>query len=231
MTDPIFSTGTANHWLSCQYGPTNTTVINIAIKVLLNGELNTLSNSWNPGNCTSQIWDCVSNGGGLYRIGLNFQEDQAWNTVSVVDCQILLTGDSQPHPCLVVTASGQVRGFPPFPDHWWPGGSDANASLLGACRSGHAACTVALVAEPVNTLLGNYYSAVTDARLPGIGIPFAFTRSYNSRDPASGPIGVGWTHSYNSYLAFKGNGDAVLHAERWSTIDLRPAGGRVVPGG
>ena len=69
-------------------------------------------------------------------------------------------------------------------------------------------------AEPVNTYTGSYYTAHTDARLGGIGLPFSFTRSYNSADTTSGPLGPGWSHSYNLYLVIgAGKKSATLHAE------------------
>ena len=51
--------------------------------------------------------------------------------------------------------------------------------------------------EPVNTALGNYTHEHSDLKFPGRGIPFQFTRAYNSLDPYNGPLGYGWTHSYN----------------------------------
>ena len=56
------------------------------------------------------------------------------------------------------------------------------------------------VAEPVNTATGNYYTSPVDLTAPGKGLSFVFTRSYNSQDGYSGPMGTGWTHSYNIYL-------------------------------
>jgi len=51
--------------------------------------------------------------------------------------------------------------------------------------------------EPVNTALGNYTSEHSDLKIPGKGMPFEFRRGYNSLDPYNGPLGYGWTHSYN----------------------------------
>jgi RHS repeat-associated protein len=65
-------------------------------------------------------------------------------------------------------------------------------------------------AEPVNTATGNYVSTTTDVTLPGIGVPFEFTRTYNSADPTTGPMGRGWTHTYNASLAVQPSGDVTL---------------------
>jgi RHS repeat-associated protein len=63
--------------------------------------------------------------------------------------------------------------------------------------------------EPVNTATGSYYTSVTDLSLPGIGVPFELTRSYNSADPSSSTLGPGWTHSLAARLTIQPNGDAL----------------------
>jgi len=56
-------------------------------------------------------------------------------------------------------------------------------------------------AEPVRTATGNYVFQRTDLAIPGRGLPVIFTRTYNSQDGYAGPLGPGWTHSYNVFLA------------------------------
>jgi RHS repeat-associated protein len=65
-------------------------------------------------------------------------------------------------------------------------------------------------AEPVNTATGNYYYQHTDLKLPDRSLPFAFTRTYNDQDSYSGPLGRGWTHSYNARLTQQDDGSAVI---------------------
>lgn len=77
----------------------------------------------------------------------------------------------------------------------------------------HAQNPTAARSEPVNTATGNYFTAATDLSLPGVGLPFEFTRTYNSLDTTSGPLGPGWTHSYAASVAVQGNGDVVFRAE------------------
>ncbi len=48
-----------------------------------------------------------------------------------------------------------------------------------------------------NTLSGNASIQQTDVTLPELGLPLNFERSYNSLDLEDGPMGRGWTHSYN----------------------------------
>jgi RHS repeat-associated protein len=49
---------------------------------------------------------------------------------------------------------------------------------------------------PVNTASGSLTETATDLRLAGPGIPFAWTRTYNSRDTTVGALGPGWTHPF-----------------------------------
>ncbi len=53
---------------------------------------------------------------------------------------------------------------------------------------------------------------MTDLSLPGTGVSFAFTRTYNSLDSASGSLGQGWTHSYNASLTIRVGGDITARA-------------------
>ena len=51
--------------------------------------------------------------------------------------------------------------------------------------------------DPVNTAIGSFTHTETDLAIATRGPALSFTRSYNSRDTYSGPLGPGWTHSYN----------------------------------
>lgn len=58
-------------------------------------------------------------------------------------------------------------------------------------------------ADPVSTVTGNMYHDETDFSIKNRGLPYVFTRSYNSgpgRVDQDGPLGFGWTHSYNMSL-------------------------------
>jgi len=57
--------------------------------------------------------------------------------------------------------------------------------------------------DPVNMVTGNMYKQETDFSIPARGLPLTFLRSYNSRDiQEDGPLGHGWTHSFNQSLKF-----------------------------
>lgn len=80
-----------------------------------------------------------------------------------------------------------------------PGGS------LGVNPSGY-------FADPVNSLTGSFWHEELDVSSPGLGVPFTFSRTYNSLDDRPGPFGQGWTHSYAETLEFETNGDALVRA-------------------
>jgi RHS repeat-associated protein len=80
-------------------------------------------------------------------------------------------------------------------------------------RGRHHRALFRCLADPVNSLTGAFTDSETDLTLPGKGLPFAFTRSYNSDDPTSGRLGPGWTDSYAASLAIQQNGDVYLHGE------------------
>jgi RHS repeat-associated protein len=69
-----------------------------------------------------------------------------------------------------------------------------------ATNTGQSVAWNAYVAEPVNTANGNYTYGHTDLSIPTRSMQLQFTRSYNSVAPANGPLGYGWTYSYNVYI-------------------------------
>lgn len=56
------------------------------------------------------------------------------------------------------------------------------------------------VGDPISPVTGNMHIISSDITIPGRNLNFEFIRTYNSLDKASGPLGWGWTHSYNIYL-------------------------------
>ena len=64
----------------------------------------------------------------------------------------------------------------------------------------------------VNLATGSYSTSVTDLSLPGIDLPFEFTRSYNSFDTTVGDLGPGWQHPFAAKLTIAGNGDVTARA-------------------
>ncbi|MGH2682722.1 MAG: DUF6531 domain-containing protein [Actinomycetota bacterium] len=111
-----------------------------------------------------------------------------------------------------------------------------DAQTFGPCQSAtHAANPTDCQSDPVNSATGSFVTSATDIALPGIGIPFVFSRSYTSADTSPGPLGIGWTHNYGVSLTIQPNGDAIFRAETGQQIPftlqadgsfLPPSGGR-----
>jgi len=83
--------------------------------------------------------------------------------------------------------------------------------------------------EPVNTSTGNYYASHTDLQIPGKGLSFVFTRYYNSLDTYSGPLGVGWTDSYNLILKQVGGQVVIKEADGHEDVFNVAGGGNYSP--
>lgn len=124
-------------------------------------------------------------------------------------------------------------GWPPYPDVFAYGIRTNNVTAattgqtLGSCGGGvHAVNPSDCLSDPVNTATGNFHTSETDIALPGPGVPFEFTRSYNSLSSASGPLGPGWTHPYNASLEIDQSGDVTLSGETGQRVEyaLQPDG-------
>jgi RHS repeat-associated protein len=63
-------------------------------------------------------------------------------------------------------------------------------------------------ADPVNTATGNFTYEQEDLFIAAVGLNFSFTRYYNSQSSVSGPLGYGWSHSYQMKLTLYGDGSA-----------------------
>lgn len=91
------------------------------------------------------------------------------------------------------------------------GPSEPLAQSWGDCGVDNQADVEALnqtsCEQAVDAGSGGLNQSVTDLSLAGIGVPFAFTRTYNSLDRTPGPLGRGWTFSYGAQLGVLANGD------------------------
>ena len=64
---------------------------------------------------------------------------------------------------------------------------------------------VNMTGDPVNVATGNMIHSEQDISIDGRGLPLVFERFYNSLKPKDGPLGYGWTHSFNHQLVFLDN--------------------------
>ncbi len=103
---------------------------------------------------------------------------------------------------------------------------DIQPQIVGNGNGGSTGNTrVTSGADPVNLASGNYIYSHSDLTLPGIGMPFEFTRYYNSRavDQTPGSFGYGWTFT-PSISVFEFGTNAVVsygdgHSETHSFTD------------
>lgn len=59
--------------------------------------------------------------------------------------------------------------------------------------------------DPVNSATGAQTESATDVTVAGTGVPLTISRVYNSANPSSGLLGVGWSSPYDAHLVVSGN--------------------------
>ncbi|MFI5645268.1 LamG-like jellyroll fold domain-containing protein [Kitasatospora sp. NPDC051705] len=100
--------------------------------------------------------------------------------------------------------------------------------------------TAADAGRSVNTAVGNYTTAATDAALPTVGPELAVTRSYNSLDPRTdGAFGAGWSTPWDmrvqvetsSWLSLPGNVLLTASNGTRTRFGWDPGKNAYVPGG
>lgn len=83
-----------------------------------------------------------------------------------------------------------------------------------------------LGADPVNLASGSYFYQRTDLKLPGIGLPFEFTRHYDSKvnDTNGLPLGYGW--NYTPFITVQTNpaGAIVFYGDGHSEVHTLEGG-------
>lgn len=90
-----------------------------------------------------------------------------------------------------------------------------------------------ITSDPVNVATGNFTQGETDFRVAGRGSELVFSRQYNSKFPADGPLGWGWTHAFMVRLAANADGSRTVTLEDGHTEIYSPdgAGGFTPPYG
>jgi RHS repeat-associated protein len=118
-----------------------------------------------------------------------------------------------------------------------PGGPGQFPPSVPAAQTYGCACGTAYTARPqayagagVNTATGAFTDAFTAAQLPGPGPSFDLTLAYTSADTASGPLGPGWTDSYQAGLSFDGSGNPTFTAGDGQQIPYTSTGGTYTGG-
>ncbi|MGH9071945.1 MAG: DUF6531 domain-containing protein, partial [Acidimicrobiales bacterium] len=111
-----------------------------------------------------------------------------------------------------LTASTVVAGGPRAPEQGGAGNLSENATT---CSTN----------SPVNCGTGEFWHTFADIQVPGNGVALHLTHTYTSADAAvDGPLGYGWTDSYNMSLATDGAGNVTVMQENGSTVTFSPNG-------
>lgn len=93
---------------------------------------------------------------------------------------------------------------------------------------GHAPCTGA----PVNCVDGEFWHTFSDLAVPGRGLSLDLTRTYSSLAAGTtGPLGFGWTDSYDMSLGVDSGGSVTITEENGARITFAPtaSGGYTAP--
>ncbi|MFZ5764166.1 MAG: RHS repeat-associated core domain-containing protein [Thermodesulfobacteriota bacterium] len=78
-----------------------------------------------------------------------------------------------------------------------------------------------LTKNPINYASGNKFFQQQDLRIDGPGLPFAFSRYYNSRREAASAAGYGWSTSFSRHLEFPSATTITLVHDRGSETTFR----------
>lgn len=121
-----------------------------------------------------------------------------------------LTGVAQPGPCNAPTKP-ETAGGPPIDEK---------------------PTTVSFGSYPVNAETGNFWHTFADIAIPGRGLSLQLSRTYNSQNAGqNGPLGYGWTHSYNVFLTPDPNktlsdptSKVTVHDENGASLIFSPSG-------
>ncbi len=92
--------------------------------------------------------------------------------------------------------------------------------------------TVCYAKQPINCATGAFVHEFTDFSVPGRGVQLNFTRTYSSSEASTdGPLGFGWTHSYNMSLIVDAVGNVTVVQENGSTVPFltNGSGGYAAP--
>ena len=89
----------------------------------------------------------------------------------------------------LATAGGSTTENPPSPI--------TNTRQNGRSRQKYPCADAG---QPVRLLNGNMFHVFGDIHIVGVGLDFVFERVYNSQSDRLGPMGYGWSHSYDVFL-------------------------------
>jgi hypothetical protein len=84
---------------------------------------------------------------------------------------------------------------------------------------------VCFAKDPVNCATGDFVLGFDDLSVAGRGVRLHFGRTYDAAAAdTDGPLGFGWTDSYNMSLSTDAAGNVTIHQENGSTVPFVPNG-------
>jgi YD repeat-containing protein len=84
--------------------------------------------------------------------------------------------------------------------------------------------------RPINTATGDFWHTFGDLGIPGRGLPLAFAHTYDSLLASQdGPLGFGWTDTYNLFLSTDASGAVTVHQEAGNTVTFATTGAGYQP--
>jgi RHS repeat-associated protein len=86
------------------------------------------------------------------------------------------------------------------------------AQELGPQSSPDTNAPRAVAGDPVDTKSGNFTWSTTDVAVPGKGVPFTYTRYYNSQGAGAFDrlrLGAGWTDTFSAQLEFQNENNGI----------------------
>ena len=118
----------------------------------------------------------------------------------------LLVNTDRTHNTVFPSVAADADGA--FTVAWRSDGQDGDAGGIygrhyDATLRGNPDASQTYVGD-VNVATGNVAKDVTDLSLPGVGLPLAFARHYDSQNDSDWGMGRGWTFSYGDRLSFSG---------------------------
>ena len=136
-----------------------------------------------------------------------------------------------------VGASGATVSGSPYIMMAGPGVTvrPTNGPTQGELQGGSAESenqTTCSAGFPVNCATGDFWHQFADLGVPGRGVPLNLTRTYSAAMASdAGPLGFGWTHSYNMSLTIDSSGNVSVQQQNGSVVIFSPnsSGGYSVP--
>jgi RHS repeat-associated protein len=89
----------------------------------------------------------------------------------------------------------------------------------------HHCHPVPMSKDPVNLASGDFVHTHTDITVATLGVGLSFTRSYHSGSGIDGPLGFGWTHSFNMFVQPSGSDVYVYHPDGHASLFIFSGGG------